>query len=71
MVAISKQAVAEVKERGLVDADKPLYVCGDLTMTGKQVQPMGPLSFEELVDIYKEQTEALVDAGVDFWLSKR
>lgn len=66
LVAISKQAVAEVKERGLVDADKPLYVCGDLTMTGKQVQPMGPLSFEELVDIYKEQTEALVDAGVDF-----
>ena len=66
LVAISKQAVAEVKERGIVDADKPLYVCGDLTMTGKQVQPMGPLSFEELVDIYKEQTEALVDAGVDF-----
>ena len=66
LVAISKQAVAEVKERGLVDADKPLYVCGDLTMTGKQVQPMGPLSFEELVDIYKEQIEALVDAGVDF-----
>lgn len=28
LVAISKQAVAEVKERGLVDADKPLYVCG-------------------------------------------
>ncbi len=40
-------------------------VAGDLTMTGKQLKPMGPLDFEELVEIYKEQIGYLVKAGVD------
>lgn len=66
LVRISKEAASEAKQRGVVPADKPLYVIGDLTMTGKQVVPMGPLSFEELVDIYKEQILALEEAGVDF-----
>lgn len=46
-------------------AERPLYVIGDLTMTGQQVEPMGPLPFEELIAIYREQIQALVDAGVD------
>lgn len=46
-------------------AERPLYVIGDLTMTGQQVEPMGPLPFEELIVIYREQIQALVDAGVD------
>lgn len=66
LVRISKEAASEAKQQGVVPADKPLYVIGDLTMTGKQVAPMGPLSFEELVDIYKEQILALEEAGVDF-----
>ncbi|MCH5267016.1 MAG: homocysteine S-methyltransferase family protein [Lachnospiraceae bacterium] len=65
LVALSKDAIKEVREKGYVPADKPLYVIGDLTMTGKQVVPLGPLSFEELVDVYKEQILALVEAGVD------
>ncbi len=35
-------------------------------MTGKQVYPVGPLMFEELVDIYKEQIRCIADAGIDF-----
>lgn len=46
-------------------AERPLYVIGDLTMTGQQVEPMGPLPFEELIAIYREQIQALVEAGVD------
>lgn len=46
-------------------AERPLYVIGDLTMTGQQVEPMGPLPFEELVDIYRQQIRALDHAGVD------
>ncbi len=41
------------------------YVAGDLTMTGKQLAPMGPLDFEELIDVYKEQIRILTDAGAD------
>ena len=41
------------------------YVAADLTMTGRQLKPMGTLDFEELVDIYKEQLQYIVSAGVD------
>lgn len=40
-------------------------VAGDLTMTGKQLKPMGPLEFEELIDVYKEQIGYLEEAGAD------
>ncbi len=54
LVAISKEA-----------ADGKGYVAGDLTMTGTQLAPIGPLQFEELVDIYKEQVSYQVNAGID------
>lgn len=66
LVQISQDAISQAKEQGLIEADRQCYVIGDLTMTGKQVEPMGPLVFEDLIDIYKEQILALVDAGVDF-----
>ena len=34
-------------------------------MTGLQIQPLGTMPFEELVDIYKEQVTLSVEAGVD------
>lgn len=44
--------------------DKAL-VAGDITMTGKQLFPVGTMKFEELVDIYKEQIAVLEEAGCD------
>ncbi len=41
------------------------FICGDLTMTGEQLKPMGNMDFEELIDIYKEQIKYMVAAGVD------
>lgn len=54
LVAISKEAAGE---RALV--------AGDITMTGKQLRPMGNMGHEELIDIYKEQIYHMVEAGVD------
>lgn len=54
LVAISKEAVGD-----------RAYVAGDLTMTGEQLAPIGKISFEELVEVYKEQIRYLTDAGVD------
>ena len=54
LVQLSKEAVG----------DKAL-IAGDVTMTGRQLEPMGDLKFEELVDIYKEQIGYLAKAGVD------
>ncbi len=59
LVALSKQAVKESGGRG--------YVAGDMTMTGRQLAPIGTLSLEELIDVYKEQAKILVDAGVDLF----
>lgn len=44
------------------------YVAGDLTMTGEQLYPMGTLTLEELIDIYKEQVSYLLKAGVDLFI---
>ena len=40
-------------------------VAGDLTMTGELLEPLGDMTEPELVDIYKEQIEALAEGGVD------
>lgn len=53
-----------IKLSKTIAKDKAL-VAADLTMTGKQLKPMGPLDFEELVDIYKEQIQYAEKAGAD------
>lgn len=57
LVKISKEA-----------AGGKAYVAGDMTMTGKQLFPLGDLMFEELVDVYKEQARILDDEGVDLFV---
>ena len=60
LVDLSKEAIRQA------GVDRPVYIAGDITMTGKQLYPMGDLPFEDLVDIYKEQIRCLDEAGVDF-----
>ncbi|MBR1866206.1 MAG: homocysteine S-methyltransferase family protein, partial [Lachnospiraceae bacterium] len=57
LVALSKEAVARTGYRA--------YVAGNLTMTGRQLYPIGNLKLEELIDVYKEQIRCLVAAKVD------
>ena len=61
LVAMTKKLVALSRQA----ADGKAYVAGDITMTGRQLCPMGDMDFEELIDVYKEQIQALVEAGVD------
>ena len=49
-------------------ADHKVYIAGDMTMTGVMLRPMGPMEFEELIDIYKEQATALIEGGVDLFI---
>lgn len=57
LVRLSKRAV-----------DGKALVAGDMTMTGKQLFPLGDLMFEELVDVYKEQASILDNAGADLFV---
>lgn len=60
LVALSKEAVNKEGHRG--------YVAGDITMTGKQLYPVGDLMLEELIDVYREQAGILAAAGVDLFV---
>ena len=62
LVGLSRRAVEES------GTTRQVYIAGDMTMTGEQLYPMGTMSFEELVDVYKEQVRALVAAGVDLFV---
>ncbi len=60
LVALSKEAVSLEGHRG--------YVAGDITMTGKQLKPVGDMDIDTLIDVYKEQATALYEAGVDLFV---
>lgn len=54
-VQISKEAVGG---RALV--------AGNLSTTGQPLAPYGKMTYEELLDVYKEQIDCLYSAGVDY-----
>lgn len=57
LVALSKEAAGD-----------KAFVAGDMTMTGESLRPLGKLSFEELIEVYKGQAKALWEAGVDLFV---
>ena len=54
LVALSKEA-----------AEGKALVAGDLTTTGVPLEPMGTMAYQTLFDLYREQIEALCEAGAD------
>ncbi len=54
LVALTREAVG-----------RDVLVAGDITMTGRQLKPVGDLDFEELVKVYREQIDILSSAGCD------
>ena len=61
LVGFTKEAI---KRSG---TDKQIYIAGDISMTGQQLEPIGNMSFETLVDVYKEEVKLLVEEGVDLF----
>ena len=41
------------------------FVAGAIGPLGAPIEPLGPLSFEEVREVFKEQASALIEAGVD------
>lgn len=61
LVGLTKEAIRRSK------ADRKIYVAGDISMTGQQLEPIGSMPFEELVDVYKQQVRLLAKEGVDLF----
>jgi 5-methyltetrahydrofolate--homocysteine methyltransferase len=61
--------VAEINEKAVrlareVAGDN-VYVAGSIGPTGRFVEPVGDLSFDEMAAIFREQAKALIDGGCD------
>ena len=54
LVNISREAVGH-----------KVYVAGDITTTGKMMEPAGDLTYEMAYETYCEQNKVLEEAGVD------
>lgn len=54
--------------RQRVAASQTVLIAGDLAPTGRFLAPAGDLSFESLIDIYRQQVEGLLQAGVDLFI---
>lgn len=61
LVGLTKEAV---RESG---TSRKIYIAGDISMTGQQLEPVGAMPFETLVDIYKEEVQLLAEEGVDLF----
>lgn len=63
LVGLSKEAIRRFMKQ---HPEAPeCFVAGDISMTGIQIEPTGPMKFEELVEIYREQIRYLAEAGAD------
>ena len=58
---INAEAVRLARE---VAGDKA-YVAGSIGPTGRFVEPVGDMSFDEAASLFREQAQALIDAGCD------
>jgi len=59
LVAISRAAVGD-----------NAYIAGDVTTAGQLLEPRGPMTYERLLESYKEQIAAQVEAGVDLLVAE-
>lgn len=59
------KALAQISRQA---ADGRGLVAGDMSPTGRFVEPFGDLPFERCVEVYREQAQGLLDGGVDVFV---
>jgi 5-methyltetrahydrofolate--homocysteine methyltransferase len=63
-VEINRRA-AELARQVADAAGRPVFVAGDIGPTGQLMAPLGPLTYEEAVEVFAEQAAALAAGGAD------
>ncbi len=63
LVALSQRAVEEYRLN--TGSTRKVYIAADITMTGEQIYPVGTKTFEELVEVYKQQLQYILPMSVD------
>jgi 5-methyltetrahydrofolate--homocysteine methyltransferase len=67
VVELNKR-LAGLSKEAVEAAGGNCLVAGDLAPTGSFMEPMGDMTFEESVNVYKEQIEGLLKGGVDLFV---
>jgi methionine synthase I (cobalamin-dependent)/5,10-methylenetetrahydrofolate reductase len=62
LVAINQAGVRIAREAA---GDGPVYVAGAIGPLGVRIEPLGPTSFKEAREIFREQAAALIEGGAD------
>ncbi len=62
--SINYQAAIIARE----EAGEDVWVAGSIGPLGVRIEPWGPTSIEEAIDVFKEQAKALYDGGVDLFI---
>jgi len=70
LVSISKKARCSCGSCLGDVSDSGLKIGADLSPTGLFIEPYGDTPFETVVDIYREQARAVLEAGVDFFITE-
>jgi homocysteine S-methyltransferase len=63
--AINRAGVRLAREAGAMLGEGGPFVAGAMGPLGMRIEPLGRIPFAEARDIFREQAEALLDAGVD------
>ena len=67
-VAEINTAAVNLAQKVVMASFKDVMIAGDIGPLGLPLAPFGRIQQDEAVDIYKEQAQALIDAGVDLIL---
>lgn len=63
------EAAARLARKVADEFDRPVIVAGSIGPTGDLMEPLGPLSHAEAVDVFADQMEGLQAGGADvFWI---
>ncbi len=62
-------AAVELLKQEIVQSGREIVAAGSIGPTGEILAPLGKITFEDAVDAFREQAEALKTGGVDvFWI---
>lgn len=65
-----KELNCVLAERTLENVGDRVRVAGDLSTTGKAMEPYGPMTYDGLMEVYKEQIGYLAESGVELLVAE-
>ena len=57
-------------KRTIENVGDRVWVAGDMSTTGKPMEPYGPMTYADLMEVYKEQISLLAESGVELLVAE-